>query len=216
MRFDGRCDPAVFQGGCETLYRQPWEAGMQGFHRKYIEGPGMFFGLLSNAIRAKIHLERVQREERISAAFGEKIMLAVAMVNGCRDCTYIHAQALLEEGVAEVDIKAILKDEFGDFPARESSAILYAQHLASGDGQASETARRTVAERHGETFVRQVECYVAIITLGNMSMATPDAFKSGAVAKTMGLRIAHLLTSLLNLLKPRRIEDGKRLAQDSR
>ena len=114
-------------------------------------------------------LKRAARGGRVSKAFSERIMLAVTQVNGCRYCSYFHAQQALTEGISETEIRAIGDGLFDKCPAEELTALCYAQHWAETDTHPTPEARARLLETYGEETVAQMDLALRMIRIGNLT-----------------------------------------------
>ncbi|MDY6875120.1 MAG: carboxymuconolactone decarboxylase family protein [Chloroflexota bacterium] len=118
------------------------------------------------------------RGKRISRAFGEKIMLAVTAVNGCRYCSYGHAKTALASGASQEEVDLLLSGEVGHVPPEEAPALFFAQHYAeSGDDPDPEMIQKLV-ETYGQEKAQDILAHIRMITLGNLSGNTFDALLS--------------------------------------
>ena len=87
-----------------------------------------------------------RKEGLVSVEFSERIMLAVTEVNGCRYCSYFHTQVALKAGLDADEINDTLAGDFGNAPAEELPALLFAQHYAEQAGQPDpETVEKLMA-----------------------------------------------------------------------
>ncbi len=121
-------------------------------------------------IRAAFH------DEHLSRAFIERIMLAVTGVNGCRYCTYYHSRLALEQDIPPEEIQALLAGDLGAVPAEEAIALIYAQHHAETGGRPSPEAERRLEETYGPEVSQHIRILIRMITVGNLSGNTLDAF----------------------------------------
>ncbi len=94
---------------------------------RYIRSHRELIKLFWDVARTVAGARRLGRQNRISRAFSEKIMLAVTGVNECAYCSYLHAQTALEGGVNTTEIQKLLAGELGDFAqeVRSSYAGIY-------------------------------------------------------------------------------------------
>jgi AhpD family alkylhydroperoxidase len=114
------------------------------------------------------------RGEDLDPAFRERLMLVVTGVNQCRYCSYVHAREALAAGVSSEQIEALAAGAFGNSPAHEAPALLYAQHWAEANGRPDPEARRRVLERYGEQRVESIEAVLGMIRMGNLLGNTVD------------------------------------------
>jgi AhpD family alkylhydroperoxidase len=91
--------------------------------------PGATVALLRRArdLRA-IYLDR-----RLDPAFREKVMLAVAGANACRQCSFAHREWALAEGVSEAELAALEGLDPEAFDERTWAAIAWVQAYARSD-----------------------------------------------------------------------------------
>lgn len=143
------------------------------------------------------------RAGRVSRAFAERIMLAVTQVNGCRYCDWGHTKAALAAGVSAEELEAIRTGSFDDaIPAAEIRALLFAQHYAHTEGHPDPAAWTALVAAYGPDAARDILCYIRMITVGNLSGNTFDAFLSRlrgrpAPGSTPGQELGVLLGSLV-------------------
>ncbi len=139
------------------------------FPKRTYNGPGEFFADMRHVIRHRSLLRAMMRQERISTAFRERIMLAVTQVNGCRYCAYYHKMEANAAGLSRAESDAILTGvlEHGDIPERERPALHYAQHWAEQRGEVSPAWRAEIVEFYGEDTVQHIEMAIRLIRSGN-------------------------------------------------
>jgi AhpD family alkylhydroperoxidase len=123
-------------------------------------------------------LRAASRGRRISKAFGEKIMLAVTRVNGCRYCSYGHSRAALAMGVPDTELQRILAGDLDGFPEHEAVALTFAQHYAESCCKPDPAAWERVVEYYGPAAARDIQAYLRMITFGNLFGNTFDALLS--------------------------------------
>jgi AhpD family alkylhydroperoxidase len=105
--------------------------------------------------------------ETLSAAFRERLMLAVTEVNRCRYCAYYHAKQALVEGLSEAELQALTEGEFDSSPAEERPALLYAQHWAEADGSPDEEAHARIVELYGAETANAIDLALRVVRIGN-------------------------------------------------
>ncbi len=123
-------------------------------------------------------MRKASRGGRISKAFAEKVMLSVTRVNGCRYCSYGHAHAALAAGVSEAELRSLLEGELGDFPEDEAVALTFAQHYAESSCRPDQQAWQRLVAYYGPEAAQDILAYIRMITFGNLSGNTFDAFLS--------------------------------------
>lgn len=138
------------------------------------------FTQFSKDIKELIRLRKIVKthgyKDEISDDFRERIMLAVTGVNDCSYCTYIHSKLALQSGLKKEELNLILKGEYANCPEQEIPAILYAQHWADSNANPGLEARHKLVEVYGEKKATNIEMYLRIIRLGNLSGNTFDYF----------------------------------------
>jgi len=123
-------------------------------------------------------MRTASRGGRLSKAFAEKIMLSVTRVNGCRYCSYGHSRAALAAGVSDAELHSLLAGELGDFPEMEAVALIFAQHYAESNCHPDPQAWQRLVDYYGPETARDILAYIRMITFGNLSGNTFDAFLS--------------------------------------
>ncbi len=121
---------------------------------------------------------KLMRGSRVSAAFRERIMIAVTQVNGCRWCSYAHARMALNAGLSQEEISRLFEGVLDEVADDELPALLFAQHFAeSGSNPDPEMSDRLVAT-YGEQKAADILTAIRMITMGNLLGNTFDAFIS--------------------------------------
>ena len=123
-------------------------------------------------------LRGAMRQRRVSRAFAEKIMLTVTRVNGCRYCSYAHTRLALKSGIDEAELLQLMDGEFKDVPAREVTALMFAQHYAEQRDRFEPDAWQRLAEVYGTEAARDMLAYIRLITFANLIGNTFDAVLS--------------------------------------
>jgi len=153
------------------------------FDRRIYDVPAFRAGI-ADAFTHLDDFKAAHRAGRVSHAFAERIMLAVTQVNGCRYCDWGHTRAALAVGVTEDELAAIRSGCFDDaIPAEEIPALLFAQHYAHTGGQPDPAAWETLIGTYGPETANDIRCYIRMITIGNLSGNTFDAFLSRLVGR---------------------------------
>lgn len=134
---------------------------------KRLYKPGQFKRLIANLVSSAGHTRRLQKKERISKQFTERIMMAVTEVNGCRYCSYFHTRVALQSGIEKSDIQNIFSGSFEDAPEEEIPALYFAQHYAESGGRPESEAVNSLIEKYGEDTAREITAYIRAIMVGN-------------------------------------------------
>ena len=118
-----------------------------------------------------------KKEGLVSAEFSERIMLAVTEVNGCRYCSYFHTQVALKAGLNADEIEDTLSGDFGNAPAEELPALLFAQHYADRAGQPDPETLAKLMDTYGQARGRAIIANIRGIMIGNASGNAFDALR---------------------------------------
>jgi len=132
---------------------------------------------LAALMTASPMLVRALNRPRISPALREQIMLAVTSVNDCRYCNWGHTALALRNGVDLAALRQTL--DSGSLSADrtpEEVAILYAQHVASEQGDADPGAERALAAAWTPDEQAEIKAYITAITFGNLVGNSADAW----------------------------------------
>lgn len=142
---------------------------MEPFRRRFYSSPLSLLRDLAGLLRSWDQIGSVMRGETVSAAFRERLMLAVTTVNGCRYCSYEHARQALAHGIPADEIAALCDGIVDHCPPDELAALLYAQHWAEKDAAPDPAARQRVIEVYGEGLVHEIEMVLRVIRFGNLA-----------------------------------------------
>ena len=118
------------------------------FNRRLYASPGDFLADFRFIMSHRADIRAMMRG--LDPAFRERLFLAVTQVNGCRYCSYFHAQQALTSGVSEAEVRAIGDGLLDNSPAQELTALCYAQHWAETDAHPLPEARARLLETYGE------------------------------------------------------------------
>jgi AhpD family alkylhydroperoxidase len=124
------------------------------------------------------YIRDAHRSHRVSKQFSEHIMLVVTGINGCIYCEWGHTNFAVQAGSTLKEVKALLSQQFGDFPPDEELALIFAQHYAESAGQPSKEAIRRLLEHYGLEKGRDILVFCEMITLGNLLGNSISAFFS--------------------------------------
>jgi len=101
-------------------------------------------------------------------------MLAVTAVNGCRYCSYYHAQEAIKAGLPDEELQKLLVGVIDDAPPEELPALLYAQHWAEAEGFPDPAARQKLNDTYGPQRAEAIETVLRMISMGNLLGNTAD------------------------------------------
>ncbi|MFH1632852.1 MAG: carboxymuconolactone decarboxylase family protein [Chloroflexota bacterium] len=114
-------------------------------------------------------VRKTMRGELISQAFRERLMMVVTQVNGCRYCSYFHAQEALKAGISEGELKSLLAGAIpDDCPPEEYPALLYAQHWAESNAQPDPEVLQRLVETYGQEKSDAIHIVLRMIRVGNL------------------------------------------------
>lgn len=142
---------------------------------KRLYPPRDFYRFLRDMLASMGDMRKGRKDNRVSEEFGERIMLAVTEVNGCRYCSYFHTQASLKAGLEEAEIRDTLSGDFSQAPAEEIPALLFAQHYAESGGKPEPELVQQLRDNYGEAKARAIIGNIRAIMIGN---AWGNAFDS--------------------------------------
>jgi AhpD family alkylhydroperoxidase len=148
------------------------------FNRRAYHRAGDLWRDVRFPLQNQARMRRAMRGDLVSYPFRERLMLAVTAVNGCRYCSYYHAQEALKAGLPDDELQKLLEGVVDDAPAEELPALLYAQHWAETDGKPDMAARQKLLETYGPQRVEAIETVLHMIRAGNLLGNTADYWLS--------------------------------------
>ena len=125
-------------------------------------------------VRNRGRLKRVNRENLLSPAFRERLMMAVTSVNGCRYCSYFHARMALRAGLDHDEIRELLSGGVERCPDDEAVAVAYAQHWAESDARPDSQAVERLEQAYGREKADAIHLMLRMIRMGNLMGNTWD------------------------------------------
>jgi AhpD family alkylhydroperoxidase len=130
-RIDQQATTAEQDEGNGAAAAAPGPAPIQGRHFPTIAGrkPGSTSALLHRSS----DLRAIYLEHRLDPTLREKIMLAVAGANSCRQCSFAHREWALAEGVSEAELAALEGMDAASFDPRTWAAVAWAQAYTRSD-----------------------------------------------------------------------------------
>ncbi|GAA1463402.1 hypothetical protein GCM10009619_41720 [Williamsia maris] len=133
-------------------------------------------------------MKAIWAEPRLDPQLREQVMVAVATVNACGFCTYIHHETALQVGADVGDLASLIDQS--DKPLDDDAivAIMWAQRYAeTGFGEIGELLEHALAQRFTEEQRRDIETVVRVMTLNNLCGNTLEAL----VRRLRGNRVTH-------------------------
>jgi len=134
---------------------------------KRLYGPCAFYRLLTDMLINIRDMREAGKARRVSREFSERIMMAVTDVNGCRYCSYFHAQVALKAGMDKGEIEHTLAGNFNEAPREELTALYFAQHYAEFGGKPQSEAVQHMRDTYGDEMTRDILAYIRAIMIGN-------------------------------------------------
>lgn len=113
---------------------------------------------------------------RVDPTLREEINLAVAQVNGCKYCAYVHTQWAQLEGVSDEDLALLDNLDPDDFDHDKWLAITYAQSLADANFAPQSELAEELTSRSGSQVCDDIELVARSMTIANLLANTLDAF----------------------------------------
>ena len=126
------------------------------------------------------HMMQIGKTMRaLDRTFVEKIMTVVTAVNGCVYCAWFHARQAAASGISAEEVRNMVNLQFqADAAEEEVPALLFAQHYAETDRKPDPEMVERLVSAYGEEKARQIQLVIRMITFGNLSGNTFDAFLS--------------------------------------
>jgi AhpD family alkylhydroperoxidase len=121
-------------------------------------------------------VRRIMREELISSAFRERLMLSVTSVYGCRYCCWAHTREALRSEIDPKEITGLLTGSVENCPEEEALALLYAQHWADSNARPDPEATRRLEEAYGAETANTINMVLRIVRVGNLWGNSWDCF----------------------------------------
>ncbi len=149
----------------------------QKFYKK-IYSTREFFSALYSGMLTLPYFVKAKKSTGMTAEFNERIMLAVTEVNGCELCAYAHTKMALEQGMDNEEIQQLLEGSLEGVPAKEISAVVFAQHYADSRGKPSVQAWQQMVTVYGESVAYGILGAIRMIMIGNIYGIAASAFRS--------------------------------------
>lgn len=149
-------------------------------------------------------LADMRANSRITPAFGEKLMLTVSGVRGCRYCSGLHSHTAELLGVPQAEAHSLLRGEIAGGTVEEAPALFFAQHYAENDGKPDQDMVRTLVQSYDERTAADVISYLRLFDMANLIGNTLDALVSRALGKpspdtTLKDELGVILTALFGI-----------------
>jgi AhpD family alkylhydroperoxidase len=120
-------------------------------------------------------IREAMRSDLITAAFRERLMLAVTEVNQCRYCRKFHVGQAREAGISTGEITQYLKGTIPeDIPEDQKLAVCFAQHWAESETIPDLEFQAQVIQAYGEKGFQAMSIVLRMIWMGNLMGNTAD------------------------------------------
>ena len=147
------------------------------FRRRYYSSLRAFWQDLLYLLSHRNQIKQALKEDRISPAFRERLMMAVTEVNDCRYCRTFHIQQAYQVGLSEQEIQTYLSGIIPeDMPPEEKLAVCYAKYWAENDAQPDLESQNQIREAYGEEGFDAIQIVLRMIRMGNLMGNTWDYF----------------------------------------
>jgi AhpD family alkylhydroperoxidase len=108
------------------------------------------------------------RKRVLSAAFQQRLMLAVTAVNQCRYCSWVHTRQALQSGLSGEEVRSLLSGNLEDCPEEEALALLYAQHWAEANATPDREWVGRLVDTYGTQKAQAIDVVLRMIRVGNL------------------------------------------------
>jgi AhpD family alkylhydroperoxidase len=144
------------------------------FTRRAYQNAGDLWRDVRFPLQNRAQVRRAMQGDLVSFPFRERLMLSVTAVNGCRYCSYYHAQEAIKAGLPDEELQKLLVGVIDDAPPEELPALLYAQHWAEAEGFPDPAARQKLNDTYGPQRAEAIETVLRMISMGNLLGNTAD------------------------------------------
>ena len=123
-------------------------------------------------------MKQVFREQIITKAFIERIMLTSSVVNGCVYCQWGHVGMAKEEGLTEKEIASLFNYDYSAVPAHEKPAILFTYEYVRTKYHPTQEMVNYFKENYTKDEQKAIMAIINMIIMGNRAGNTVSAFIS--------------------------------------
>jgi AhpD family alkylhydroperoxidase len=143
--------------------------GRRKFPKRYYSSLRAVWRDLVYLLSRRDRIKKTIRDERISPAFRERLMMAVTEENNCRYCRTFHIGQSYRAGISSQEIQSYLSGLVPDeTPEDQRLAVLYAKNWAEGETGPDPALRQSVQEKYGLEMYESIELILRMINMGNL------------------------------------------------
>lgn len=126
-----------------------------------------FGTIVFKAVNGMKDMRSAKKVGLISKSFSNHIFLVVTEVNGCAICSYKHSKDALEMGMSQEELENYLSGDVSNADAKETAALLFAQHYAESSGKYSKKAFKRIVQIYGKEMAKGILGNIRVIMMGN-------------------------------------------------
>ena len=147
---------------------------MAAFSKRTFESFKQFTNELRFVRGAKGQMRGILAGTTLSAAFRERLFMAVTSVNQCRYCSFVHSRAALKAGVSREELDGFLTKEAQAVPKEERVAVVYAQHWVDSGGNPDPETLARLNEAYPPETAAAIQTAIRFINFNNLAGNTWD------------------------------------------
>jgi AhpD family alkylhydroperoxidase len=152
---------------------EPAEDGRIMFQKLYYTN----FRTIWKDFRFILSNRKNMRDNQISPAFRERLMLTVTEVNNCRYCRAFHVKQSIQAGISKEEIRTYLSGLIPEnIPNEQKLAVDYAKLWADSDARPDPGFQDQLREIYGNDGFEAIELILRMIRMGNLLGNTWDYF----------------------------------------
>jgi AhpD family alkylhydroperoxidase len=146
-----------------------------GFWRRYYRGWKSFWKDFKFILSHRKKIKSAMSSDLVTAAFRERLMLAVTEVNQCSYCRRFHVGQAKKVGISVDEVTQYLKGTIPEtIPEDQKLAVCYAQHWAETDADPDPDFQDQVKRVYGDKGFEEILMVLRMIRMGNLLGNTAD------------------------------------------
>lgn len=122
--------------------------------------------------------KQIFREQNITKAFIERIMLTSSVVNGCVYCQWGHVGISKQEGLTDKEISSLFNYDFSSVPNYERPALLFTYEYVRTKYHPKLEIIKHFMESYNKNEQKAILTIINMIIMGNRAGNTVSAFIS--------------------------------------